>query len=105
MARFKCKNKDCSKYDKEISEAKVKWIWSDKVGGLAHNIKCIECRHLLSHIKEESTGVSNVFFAKFNSLSPKEKKEVLKKRADQHNKTKMKDRVYEIKKKFTGNAT
>lgn len=41
-------------------------------------------------------------FASFGSKSPEEKKEVIKKRANEHTKTKMKDRVHEVRKRILG---
>jgi len=42
--------------------------------------------------------------ATFDSKSSEEKKSILKRRADEHNKTKMKDRVPEVRKRILGGS-
>jgi len=56
---------------------------------------CIRCRKPMKLM-----GETYNCFATFGSKTPEQKKEIIKKRANDHNKTKMKDRVQEVRKKF-----
>ena len=100
MARFKCNNDNCKLYQEIVHRDQVRWKFDEKINKLNHEQKCEDCGFQLEHIKEETNGEINVYFASFGSQSPERKKEILKKRADEHNRTKMKDRTAEIKKRF-----
>ena len=101
MARFKCINENCEMFNKEIFHYSARFYFhinTDK--RFDHNKDCEKCKEKLEYIEEETNGDINFYFASFGSQSPERKKEILKKRADEHNRTKMKDRTAEIKKRF-----
>lgn len=102
MARFKCVNQHCEKNNTNhiFNFSNVKWKFNNKINKLDHELHCDFCNEKLEYIPEETNGEINVYFASFGSQSPERKKEILKKRADEHNRTKMKDRTAEIKKRF-----
>ena len=100
MARFRCNNDKCKLYQEIIRRDQVRWKFDEKINKLNHEQKCEDCGSQLEYIPEETNGEINVYFASFGSQSPERKKEILKKRADEHNRTKMKDRTAEIKKRF-----
>jgi hypothetical protein len=101
MARFKCTNNDCELKDVIVAENKTRWT-ADSSGALKHSIRCSKCDSLLEYVPNERTGEDiNIHFAAFSSKSPEEKKEILKKRASEHNRTKMKDRTIEIRRRLT----
>lgn len=60
---------------------------------------CSECGEPLKLVGEECNCI-----ALFSSKSPEEKKRILKKRASEHNRTKMKDSVAEIKRRIIKNS-
>ena len=100
MARFRCNNDKCKLYQEIVNRDQVRWKFDEKINKLNHEQKCEDCSSQLEHIPEETNGEINVYFCSFGSQSPERKKEILKKRADEHNRTKMKDRTAEIKKRF-----
>jgi transcription initiation factor IIE alpha subunit len=102
MARFKCTNNECKLKDKIFTPDKVRYT-ADSTGALHHNITCSKCGSAAEEVKEERDGSPiNVYFASFSSKSDEEKKAILKKRASEHNRTKMKDRTIAIKRKLIG---
>lgn len=102
MARFKCVNQYCERnnFNYVFVFNKVKWTFNKDINKLDHDQRCDFCNEKLEYIPEETNGEINVYFCSFNSQSPERKKEILKKRAAEHNRTKMKDRTAEIKKRF-----
>ena len=100
MARFRCNNDKCKLYQEIVHRDQVRWKFDEKINKLNHEQKCEDCSSQLEFIPEQTNGEINVHFASFGSQSPERKKEILKKRADEHNRTKMKDRTAEIKKRF-----
>lgn len=100
MSKFICENSDCSEYGKEVLVArKIKFILN-KSGNLEPDVFCEVCKQVMKHIPPKTEGEIRVNYASFSSKSSKEKKEILKKRADIHTKTKMRDSVQHIKSKF-----
>lgn len=102
MARFKCTNKNCEKNNADhiFNFYNVRWKFDNKTNKMDHELYCDFCNEKLEYIPEEQKGDINFYFASFGSQSPERKKEILKKRAADHNRTKMKDRTAEIKKRF-----
>jgi hypothetical protein len=86
MAKFKCINNDCSLKDVEqfYSEYSVTvryntlWFF-DKT---QKRIMCKECETPLERIDEDCGGKFSVNIALFGSKSPQEKRDILKKRAN-----------------------
>lgn len=103
MAKFRCVNKFCEKNINYIFEfAKVKWSFNNETKKLDHNLLCDFCNEKLELIPAEQKGDINIYFAKFRASSIEQRKEIIKKRAKEHNRTKMKDRVQEVRKKLLG---
>lgn len=100
MSKFKCKNEPCSEYDKEIIVAKKVRFKPDKGGNLIPTLTCEACGKVMEHIPPKVEGEIKVNYASFSSKSSKEKKEIIKKRADHHSNTKMRDSVQHIKSRF-----
>lgn len=100
MAKFKCNNEQCKLYQEIVNRDKVRWKFDDKINKLNHEQKCESCESQLEHIEEQQDGDINFYFASFGSQSSERKKEILKKRATEHNQFKLKDRTAEIKKRF-----
>lgn len=101
--KFKCTNKQCEKFNEEIQIQKVRWKYnqiSKKMDD--HNINCEICKENMQFIEEKKEGNIDIYFAKFRASSPEQRKEIVKKRAQQHNLTKMKDRIPEVRKKLLG---
>jgi len=98
MSNFKCENKECENFDKIEFYSKVKYIF--KNNELIPEIFCVKCNKRLLEIKEERKGDINIYVATFNSKSDQEKRDILKKRADDHTNKKMKDSVQHIKRRF-----
>jgi len=80
MGNFKCVNKDCSEFKKEVTVPKVKYIFSDGELIPKNPIKCKVCGKNLEHIPKK--GLPEI--GKFSSLSDQEKKRVLRERANKH---------------------
>jgi len=102
MAKFRCINKHCEKNNSNFifNFYSVKWVFNNSTNELDHSLHCDFCNEKLEFIPEEQKGDINVYFSSFGSQSPERKREILKKRATDHNLTKMKDRTAEIKKRF-----
>jgi 5'-3' exonuclease len=85
MAKFICENKECVNTEvNEISEFFISIQDNGKTVYKGKNkkpITCPFCGSNLQTIKEKSNGFTT-FIATFDSKSPAEKKEILKKRAD-----------------------
>lgn len=102
MSKLKCINKDCISYNKEIFVNKISFRFNKITGKLdpfGRNSICNDCGQLLESV-EENKGVPNIYLTDFKQLSTEDKKIALKKRADKHNQTKMKDKVHHIRQKF-----
>lgn len=84
MARFKCINEACSLKDHEVIVAQVRWVWSDKLGKLVctHKIFCDECGSELEFIPNAEMPI--VHFNQFDSMSPDQKRAVIRKRSSDH---------------------
>lgn len=103
MPRFKCINQDCDSFEKVITIANIKYFFDEKQKTLKpkdNDIMCVDCKKIMEEIKNKTNGELNFYFASFRAKSDQEKKTILKKRADDHTRTKMKDRIHNIKKKF-----
>jgi len=101
MAIFKCTNTDCNVDFFEVS--KVRWKFNEKTQKMdEHNILCESCGNKAEYIKTEQEGDINIYFTSFRAKSPEQRKEVIKKRAKEHNRTKMKDRIPEVRKRILG---
>jgi len=100
MSKFICNNSECSEFEKEVLVARKVRFKPNKEGSLIPDVYCELCGKVMKHIPPPTNGKINVHFASFSSKSSKEKKEILKKRADVHTKTKMRDSVQHIKRKF-----
>ena len=87
---YRCLNWDCS--NKKIIKV------TKKRRDESRDEFCPECGNKLKLIGEEYNCI-----ATFGSKTSEEKKAILKKRASEHNRTKMKDRVAEIKKRIIKN--
>lgn len=87
QCNYYCTNKDCDiKFQKQTISKE----------GDENEEPCPVCGQLMKFIGIQSYGG----FLSFNSKSDEDKKKILKKRADDHTRTKMKDRIHHIKKKF-----
>ena len=104
MALFRCNNTNCDMKDKLVSQVKVKWTFDNISQSLKHDFKCSSCGEMMEYIDNKKEGDINVYFASFNAKSTEQKKEILKKRAHLHNKTKMKDRIPEVRKRILGQS-
>ena len=104
MARFKCKNEECTFFDIESFVPKITFMWSEKEQKLIlrNHPKCLACEELMELQKEESDGEITCNFAKFDSLSSGEKKAMMKKRYQEHSKKEVKDKVHEVRKSILG---
>jgi hypothetical protein len=103
MSKFKCTNENCEDFEKVVTMASVRYFFDEKSKTLKpkdKDVLCAKCEKVMSEIKNETNGDINFYFGSFNSKSDKEKKRILKKRADDHTRSKMSDRVHSIKKKF-----
>jgi len=60
---------------------------------------CHKCESVLKLVGEEFNNV-----ALFGSKTPEQKKEIIKRRAKEHDRTKMKDRTQEIRKRIINNS-
>lgn len=81
-----CKNVSCQEFDKEVEVPDWDGLHSY---GLFMLKQCPSCKKLRKAIydeklKEESVGFENVAFAKIGSMTPQERKKVLKKRSNEH---------------------
>lgn len=102
MARFRCKNEKCELLEKDQFFAKISWRFDEQTKSMELKEKyfCEKCNSELTYQKEEYKGDICFNYGAFNTKSDQEKKTILKKRADDHTRTKMKDRIHSIKKKF-----
>lgn len=84
MSRFKCTNIDCSSFDKEIIVDRIKWIFNESIKKLvlSEPMICKECGSELQVIKNET--IPEICINKFDSLSPQQKREVIKRRSSEH---------------------
>jgi len=95
--KFKCDNKDCMLYNKtefNYPVVKIKYKEQGKIYTFenGNEIICPNCGKPLSYI-EEFKGYGK-WLGSFDSRTPQEKKEILKKRARQHDKTDKKLKEY-----------
>ena len=91
-----CKNVNCQEFDKEIEVADWDGLHSY---GLFVLKQCPNCKKLRQIIPgslveqdKDSVGFEGVAFAKIGSMSPQERKQVLKKRSNEHFKKHIKPR-------------
>lgn len=84
MARFKCTKEDCPLKEKEVVVEKIRWVWSKERHKLIATppILCEECKEELEFIS--NTEMPIVHFNQFDSLSPDQKRAVIKKRSSEH---------------------
>lgn len=84
MSRFKCINEECSLFDKEIIVERIKWVFNESTKKLIPSdpVVCKECGSELQVIKNEK--IPEICINKFDSLSPQQKREVIKKRSSEH---------------------
>lgn len=84
MPKFKCQNIRCSKYEQEINVHKVSWKFDEvqKKLILVKKFYCDECNLELHYVKQE--GPINCTLLKFDSMSPEQKRESLRKRNRDH---------------------
>lgn len=84
MARFKCINEPCSSEGIEIIVEKVRWVWSRELHKLVATPKiiCEECGHELEFIP--NTEIPNLCINTFDSMSPDQKRAVIRKRSSDH---------------------
>lgn len=83
---YRCLNSDCK-------EKFVK-VWRDS-GDINTPEPCPTCEVAMKLMGEEYNCL-----ALFSSKSSEEKKEIIRKRAAEHTRTKMKDRVHEVRKRI-----
>lgn len=102
MSKFVCSNTKCERLGKEVIIQKVRWKFDRTYMTMTHGVRCDECGDMMEYIDEKKEGDINVYFGKFAAKSPEQKKEILKKRAHNHNMTKMKDRIPEVRKRLLG---
>lgn len=105
MAKFRCINILCERQNSGLTfeVQKVRWKFNEQTGKMdEHNILCDFCNEKAEYIEEKREGDINVFFANFRAKSPEQRKEVIKKRAKEHNRAKMKDRIPEVRKRLLG---
>lgn len=88
---YRCLNYECS--NKGLIKIKK------KRGELESPEYCHKCESRLKLVGEEYNCLGA-----FSSKTPQEKKEIIKKRAKEHDRTKMKDRVPEIRKRIINNS-
>lgn len=88
MLYWKCENKECKEFGKEILEIKPMFKYTEK-GAIPINIPYCKCCERQMGYREElpkSEGNINVSFMSFNSKSNEDKASVLKKRYKENNK-------------------
>ena len=100
MSRFKCVNKECPVFEKEIVIGRTSWILDPvkKVMVPRNRITCVECGGEMEYVKEE--GEISVNFLQFDSLSSSEKKEMIHKRSVEHFKKKDKGDLERLKQRI-----
>ncbi len=91
MAKFKCDNLLCTKFNKEVEFMQYKSmiknsnpVYMDKQ---FNQLVCGECGEPLEFIQPEFNGYPQIITQTFNSLSNSDKKKVLLKREKAHSKT------------------
>ena len=99
MPRFKCNNTDCIR--EELVVAKASWIFDEETKEmvLREKVLCPDCRTVMEYVVEKSNGKINVSFARFDSMSPMEKKLAIHKRSQKHFKKHAADEVFEMKRR------
>ena len=104
MPNFKCKNQKCKEFGKITFRNKVSFKFNEETKKFdipfGKQVFCDVCGKEMEFQEKKFKSIPNIYLTKFKQLPIEEKKKSLKKRADEHNKTKMKDRVHEVKKKF-----
>jgi len=87
MAKFRCKNSECSKLDVEIDISEYNIFQRNGVIIFADKNKrevvCEECSQSLERIDSNEVFGFSVSIGSFNSKTPSQKKEMLKKRANE----------------------
>ena len=84
MANFKCINLECDNFDKQtnIPEYTIKIVNGEPAFFINNKrIICPVCGHVYVRLADKIDGFTTSI-ATFNSKSPKEKREILKKRAN-----------------------
>ncbi len=82
MPIIKCSNPKCLSFHKQIQVQKMKMKLSGGDIVLDPPVKCEWCNEDMMIVKEQFTGVPG--YNRFGSLSDAGKKEMLKKRSDEH---------------------
>lgn len=88
MAYFRCKKEGCSLYNKDILVSPyvmraVNGVSTYYPKGDKEQIRCKECGSALEIVEEEFGGFATGRLS-FSSLSPQQKREALKRRANEH---------------------
>ena len=81
---FQCDNPDCS----EVGKINKIHVWSDRKS----NPLCIVCKRELVVVIPEYKSSEGPYYGKFASMSPIEKRQVLKKRSHEHFKKEIKEK-------------
>jgi hypothetical protein len=104
MPNFKCKNKRCKSFDKEVYRNKISFKFNEETKKFdipfGKQSYCDECRQTLEFVEPKEKKIPKIYLTDFKQLPTEEKKKVLKKRANEHSEKKMKDKIHEVKRKF-----
>lgn len=104
MPNFKCKNRNCDLFGKEVFRTKVSFKFNEETKKFdmpfGKQAYCDKCKQILEFVEPKEKKIPNIYLTGFKQMSTEEKKKALKKRANDHSKKKMKDKVHEVKRKF-----
>lgn len=100
MPKFKCQNIRCTKFEEPVTVIKVRWVFDNELKKLVikDKIYCSECKSELEHIKNDGPIECNLL--RFDSMSPEDKRAMLKKRNREHYEKHDKQRVESMRKQI-----
>ena len=104
MLYWKCENKDCEEFGKEILEMRPKFRYTEKGTEPIDIPYCKCCGNQMGYREElpESDGEINVAFASFNSKSDGDKAYMLKKRYKENlKKENIDEKIKDVREKAT----
>lgn len=86
MPKFKCNYSECENFGKEVTLAKVSFMFNEKTKQmeLRGNYPCPICHNKMEYVPPKEGAVHGFNFNRFDSLTSEQKRDVIKKRSQEH---------------------
>lgn len=97
-----CRNKDCSEFNKEVFYSSTSYRIISSGRCVSKDIECPVCKIEREELKIEHPDGFSCNFQKIGSMSPQERKKVLKKRSNEHYQKHIKEKKQYLDRKIFG---